>query len=157
MKTAIFNPTNPRFKGTMLKQIGIFALFAIVLLTACKTTQPVVVTEYRDRVYHDTIQQVDTIWQDRFHLEYMQGDTLVLRDSVYLYKYAYKDKVVETYIHDSIPYPVEVPVQVRQRNGYDRFTSWGFWILLALLLLAIAWRIAKDYIKAKINAIGNII
>ncbi len=42
---------------------------------------------------------------------------------------------------------VEVPVRVR--NGYDRFTSWGFWIFVVLLLIRVAWWAAKKYLKAQ--------
>lgn len=37
----------------------------------------------------------------------------------------------------------------RERSGYDRFTSWGFWIFVVLLLLRVAWWAAKKYMKAQ--------
>ncbi|MEE1132627.1 MAG: hypothetical protein UHX00_13480 [Caryophanon sp.] len=42
-------------------------------------------------------------------------------------------------MRDSIPY--EVPKYIRQRNGYDRFTATGFWIMIALAIGYIALRI----------------
>ena len=50
---------------------------------------------------------------------------------------------------DTIPQLVEVEKPVRIRNGYDRFTSWGFWIFVVLLLLRVAWWAAKTYLKAQ--------
>ena len=37
----------------------------------------------------------------------------------------------------------------RERNGYDRFTSWGFWILVIIILLRLAWWAAKKYIQSQ--------
>ena len=37
----------------------------------------------------------------------------------------------------------------KARTGYDRFTSWGFWIFVVLLLLRVAWWVAKKYLKAQ--------
>lgn len=34
--------------------------------------------------------------------------------------------------------------------GYYKFVSWGFWILLAILILLGAWKILKAYIKKSI-------
>lgn len=36
-------------------------------------------------------------------------------------------------------------VKVRERNGYDRFTSGGFWILLVVVVLRVAWWFVKKY------------
>ena len=36
-------------------------------------------------------------------------------------------------------------VKVRERNGYDKFTSGGFWILLLVVVLRVAWWFVKKY------------
>lgn len=59
---------------------------------------------------------------------------------------------------DSLKYEIEVRdriieemktetkiVKVRERNGYDRFTSGGFWILLVVVVLRVAWWFVKKY------------
>ena len=40
-------------------------------------------------------------------------------------------------------------VAVRIRSGYDKFCSWGFWLLVIVILLRLAWWAAKMYIKSQ--------
>ena len=115
---------------------------ALLLLSSCKT-QTQIVTEYRDRVTHDTLTLVDSVYLARYVRE--KGDTVFVTDT--LFKFKYLDKVRDVYVHDSVPYEVQVPV--RMRNGYDRFTSWGFWILLALLILRVGWWVFKTFYLRK--------
>ena len=115
----------------------------ILLLSSCKTVKTVV--EYRDHYVHDTTQVVDSIYQDRVHYIYQRGDTVSKTDSVFLYKYKYLDRNVVEYVHDSVPYPVEVEKYVTVRSGYDKFCSWFFWIVVVLAILAIAWWAFKKF------------
>ena len=115
-------------------------LFIIcVCVCACKTPKVTPLIEHRDRVTHDTVTCVDSVYVARYVRE--KGDTVIITDT--LFKFKYLDKMRDIYIHDSVPY--EVPVPVRMRNGYDRFTSWGFWIFVILILLRVAWRFVKKY------------
>lgn len=115
-----------------------------IALSGCKTVKTVV--EYRELQVHDTIMQVDSVWQDRVHVEYMKGDTVVLRDSVYKYVYKTLDKVVDVTKVDSVPYPVEVEVLVRYVPGYYHFTSWAFWIAIVILIMFIfGWVVKRRY------------
>lgn len=36
-------------------------------------------------------------------------------------------------------------VKVRERNGYDKFTSGGFWVLFLVVVLRVAWWFVKKY------------
>ena len=123
----------------------IFSLFFLIciLLGSCKTVKTVV--EYRDHYVHDTTQLVDSIYQDRVHYIYTKGDTVFKTDSVFLYKYKYLDRNVVEYVHDSVPYPVEVEKFVTVRSGYDRFCSWFFWIVVVLVILYVAWWCFKKF------------
>lgn len=112
-------------------------LAAVLLLSACAVPKVVTVTEYRDRVERDTVTVRDSVTRDRF--VYIQGDTV--HDIHVLERIKYRDRVKTIEVHDSIPYSVTVEVPVHVRNSYDMFVSWGFWILLALIAVAIAWRI----------------
>lgn len=115
-------------------------------LSGCKTIpQVVTVTEYRDRVQRDTLTRTDSVYIARYVRE--KGDTVFVTDT--LFRFRYLDKTRDVYVHDSIPYEVTVQVPVRMRNGYDRFTSWGFWILLALILLRVAWWVFKTFYLRK--------
>ena len=112
-----------------------------VFLAACTQTKTLTVKEYRDRVVTDTVEKllVDSVYVSRWIK--LQGDTIIVHDTIIKYRVLHDTETVKEYVHDSIPYKVEVIKEVRKRNGYDRFTSWGFWILAALIAVAIASRI----------------
>lgn len=118
----------------------IFIATLALCVCACKT-QVVTVPQIRTEYVHDTVTEhlTDSILQTRY--VYMKADTV--HDVQIVERIKWRDKVqvqrVET--HDSIPYPVEVIKRVRVRNGYDYFTAYGFWILLAIVALSIAIRI----------------
>ena len=142
-------------------------LFLIaVLLFGCKSTKPIVTVPEIHNQYNghdrdhssargDSIHirdsiiyrwKHDTLFVDRWHTEFRdrwRHDTLTLRDSIH--------------VNDSIPYPVEVQVPVRVRNGYDKFTAKGFWILLGILILIVCWKIAKAYFKIQTGGMGSIL
>lgn len=111
-----------------------------VVFVGCKTASAPLV-EYREKVMHDTIEKVDSVYVSRWIRE--RGDTVWMTDT--LFKFKYLDKVQLEYVHDSVPYEVQVFKEVRKRNGYDKFVSWGFWILLVLLLGRFAWWIFKTF------------
>ena len=123
----------------------VFYLIVLLLLTGCKGSQPAVVVQYRDRVLHDTIHdaRIDSVYKYEFIKE--KGDTVWRIDSVLAFRVLYRDRVQVEHVRDSVPYVQEVQVPVRTRNGYDRFTSWGFWVLFLLLVLRIAWWFVKKY------------
>ena len=130
-----------------MKRFAILMLFAAVLV-ACNSPKVVTMTEYRDRVTHDTIRdtRIDSVYVAHYLRE--KGDTIYQTDTIIAFKILEKFKTDYMYVHDSVPYAVEVQVPVRTRNGYDRFTSWGFWILLLLLLLRVAWwALRKFYLR----------
>ena len=119
----------------------VFYFTVLLLLTGCKGSQPAVVVQYRDRVQHDTIERerVDSVRVVRYVRE--KGDTVHVIDTVEKFRNVWRDRVQVEHVRDS----VQVQVPVRTRNGYDRFTSWGFWLLLLLLVLRIAWWFVKKY------------
>jgi len=110
-----------------------------------------------DSIVIRTEYRVDSVWRDRWHTERIKGDTVFIHDSIFFGEYKNKEKADTICVRDSISYPVEVQVPVHERNAYDRFTSWGFWILLVISLLIIAWKIAKKYIKAQTGGTLSII
>lgn len=129
-----------KFKAVILFAAGM--ILAALSLSSCSSAKKIAtVTEYRDHVTRDTVERVDSVYVSRLIRE--RGDTVYITDT--LIRFAYRDRVKLEYIHDSIPYVQEVQVPVRERNGYDRFTSWGFWILVILLLLRLAWWAFKTF------------
>lgn len=124
--------------------LALFLAFAPLFLTGC-APRVVTVTEYKERVKHDTIHdaRIDSVYNYKYIKE--KGDTVWRIDSVFAYRVLYRDRVQVEQVRDSVPYAVEVPVPVRTRNGYDRFTSCGFWIFFVLFLLRVAWWVVKKY------------
>lgn len=52
-------------------------------------------------------------------------------------------QVRDKYIEELKSSETQAPVRVR--NWYDRFTSWGFWIFIILILIRLAWWVVKKY------------
>ena len=129
-----------------MRVIRFFTVILIsVFLAACAQTKTVTITEYSDRVVTDTVEKlrVDSVYVSRWIKQ--KGDTIILHDTIFKYRVLHDTETVKEYVHDSIPYQVEVTKEVRKRNGYDRFTSWGFWILALLLCARIAWWAFKTF------------
>ena len=130
----------------LLKSLILYVAFAgsllavMILMSGCKT-QTVIVPEIREVTTHDTIVRVDSVYRAHYIRE--KGDTVFVTDTVL--KYAFKDKVQIVMKTDSVPYAVEVVKEVHKRNGYDRFVSWGFWVLVALLFARVAWWAFKTF------------
>lgn len=120
---------------------AIIYIICACLFCACKTPKIVTVTKV-ERV-HDTVRslKIDSVYHSRY--VYLKGDTVFLKDTVW--KFQRMSDTVRVYKRDSIPYEVPVEIPVRVRNGYDRFTSWGFWIFVFLIVLRLAWWAFKKY------------
>lgn len=135
-----------------MKKLIIYAVLSL-MLAACAAPKTITVTEYRDRLQIDTVtverDRVDSTYQA--HYLYHHGDTVHQVDTIYKYRIKYVDKMQTQYVtvHDSIPYTVEVVKEVRKRNVYDRFTSYGFWIFAILLFARVAWWALKKFYLRK--------
>lgn len=55
------------------------------------------------------------------------------------YELQVRDKIIEQMKTET------TVVKVRERNGYDRFTSGGFWVLFVVVVLRVAWWFVKKY------------
>lgn len=119
----------------------ILYLIICVCVCACRSPKVVTMIEYRDRVQKDTVTLTDSVYISRYIRE--NGDTVFVTDT--LFKFKYRDKIKEIQVHDSVPYEVQVQVPVRVRSGYDKFTSWAFWIVVVLALIRLVWWAVKKY------------
>lgn len=129
------------FYSVLTYAIGAAFFLALFLcMTGCKT-QTVIVPEIRELVTHDTISKTDSVYVAHYIRE--KGDTVFVTDTVLKFKYLDKVQIIQK--TDSVPYAVEVVKEVHKRNGYDRFVSWGFWILVVLLLGRFAWWAFKTF------------
>ena len=127
-------------------------LTLLLLLAGCTATPKVVtVTEYKERVVHDTTYQ--TRYDTRIDSVYVHDTTFVdaagtvhtnrkESRSQSIHTHDTITQTVEVQVVDSIPYTVEVEKEVpRERSGYDRFCSWFFWIAVVILLLIVGFKI----------------
>lgn len=125
-----------------MKRIILYVLLALTLV-ACSTPRTIAVTEYRDRVLTDTVTEYRDLVDSTYkaHYVYILGDTVRITDTICQYRLKYVDKVQTQYeyVHDSIPYQVEVVKEVRRRNTYDRATSVGFWFFILIIIMRVAW------------------
>jgi hypothetical protein len=137
-----------------MDKITIFRIILAAVLVAlflafvgCKTLQPPIHTTSRDSTQTRIETRVDTFWRDRWHTEIIKGDTVFIHDSVFSESIKYRDRVDSVTVRDSVPYPVEVPV--RMRNSYDKFTARGFWIYTAMIFAFIVFIIIKWRLKRR--------
>lgn len=136
--------------GCLAVILAILCTVAMCLLfSGCKTTQPL--TQTRDSVRvefrHDSVYiwQHDSIFRDRWRA----GDTVFV--TFEKFKTLYKDKLVE--VHDTISLTQTEQVAVKYVPSYYKNTSTGFWILLAVLVVIVGWKLAKIYFKIQSGGI----
>lgn len=125
-----------------------------ILFAGCTATPKVVtVTEYKERVVHDTIVKIDSVQVadsivDK-QRERQAGDTIFVEREVERWRTRWQTRVeaqtVEVHHTDSVPYPVEVVKEVpKQLNGWQRFilgSGYGLWAVLILGL--VSWVVAR--------------
>ena len=124
-------------------------MWLCLTLVGCKTqtvipqTKDSVRIEYR----HDSIYfyQHDSIFRDRWRA----GDTVYVTVEKWLTRW--KDKTVE--IHDTIRTQETQTIEVKYVPNYYKRVSTGFWILLAILIVIVGWKIAKIYFKIQSGGI----
>ena len=131
--------------------VGAVVLTVLLCLAfpSCKTqtvipqTKDSVRIEYR----HDSIYfyQHDSIFRDRWRA----GDTVYVTVEKWLTRW--KDKTVE--IHDTIRTQETQTIEVKYVPNYYKRVSTGFWILLAILVIIVGWKIAKIYFKIQSGGI----
>lgn len=119
--------------------LGLILFFA----TGCKSVQPVIVDrikiEYRDRLRVDSIYNRDTVQI------YGRNDT-IFKD-VIRWRERFRVDTVSVVKIDSIPYPVEVILEV------NRLTKWQRWrltilnIIGGLIIVYIAFRIGRAKLR----------
>ena len=136
---------------TMIATIIAVVITVILCLCfpSCKSQVPLTQTrdsvrvEYRlDSVY---IYKHDSIFRDRWR----SGDTIYVTVEKWLTRW--KDKTVE--IHDTILTQETQTIEVKYVPNYYKRVSTGFWILLAILIVIVGWKIAKIYFKIQSGGI----
>ena len=138
------------FEDCISRLLGIIALLALVffLLTSCRSTRH---TATHDTVFVNTERveyrwKHDSIYTDRWHDRWLQGDTVYMRDSLVCYRWHTLTDTLR--LHDSVHVSKSDTTTVEVAKPLSKFVKWqiaGFWLLLAGLLLAVAWWVFKKF------------
>lgn len=131
----------------ILLQVALLALVMVLIFSAagCTTVQPI--AEAKDSIHtkyiHDSIYiyKHDSVFIDRWR----QGDTVYITTEKW--RTQWKDKIVE--VHDTINNATTNEVIVEVVPEYYKSTSKGFWVLLAIIVLIVVWKVAKVYFSIK--------
>lgn len=131
------------------KFLSIILFFAVSLLS-CKTMQGYVKETKSDTIFLSKTDYLhDSVFVDRYNNIYVSGDTVynTKYETVYKWKlWQVTDTVYKT--SDNVRVEEKKVVEYR-RNAYDKFVSWGFWILVVLIVLVIAWKLFKKFYLRK--------
>ena len=124
----------------------ILSTLILFLCSSCHTTRyiPMPSSHTRDSTHLTTDHRYDSIYIDRWHTLILRGDTVFKTDSIYVEKL--RDIELHDTIritrHDSIPYPVEVPVEVAKPiPKFYRFAAWFTILTIVFLILYVFLRI----------------
>ena len=124
------------------------AIICMLMLTSCKTVTPALPTNVSssDSSNHHTELRVDTVYRDRYHTEYMRGDTLIIHDSIDRWR------IRDVYIHDSIDNSridtIYQQVQVEKKgSAFLQNSGIALWVLIALFVIAAIVGIVLKFAK----------
>lgn len=122
----------------------VIILVAFALLVSCKTVTPILPTNtaQRDSVRIEYLH--DSIYTDRWHTEYVKGDTIYIRDSVWRDRWRWK--------YDSIYFSsvdtIYQQIIVEQKGSmFLRNSGIALWVLLGLLVIAVIIGIVLKFAK----------
>ena len=123
-------------------------VFFVILgaaLAGCKTTGTVSpVVHYRDSVRIVTEYKHDSIYRDRWHTQYIKGDTIYIKDSVFIDRWNIymKHDTVRINKTDTVPQLIE-----RELTDGQKFlirSGWACWIIIGIIfVLAIIFAAVK--------------
>ena len=119
--------------------ITAFACLATSMFCRCTTTKYVPMVQYKEKVVckTDTFLQKDSVWIHDSISVYQKGDT-IFKDrwrNAGKNILVYKNKADTIYIHDSIPYKVEVEKQAVKTIKYTDIFKLSIWIAILALLI----------------------
>ena len=122
-----------------IKVIAIVAILVLCyLLSSCKTVQPTVLTnqhsEKNDSIRTEYVH--DSVYVDRWHKEYVKGDTIYIHDSIWRDRWKFQQIHDSIYIQqsDTIYKTVEV---VKPQSAFLKNSGIALWVIIALLIVAV--------------------
>lgn len=135
---------NPILQYMLLLIVGMLMLLAFV---GCKVTAPLPMGSTHEK--NDSVRtemRIDTIFRDRWHTEYMRGDTLYIHDSIDRWR------IREVHIHDSIDNSrvdtVYQTVEIEKKgNAFLVRSGIALWVIIALIVIAVIAGIVLKFAK----------
>lgn len=124
------------------------SFIALCLLCSCKATRHTAThdTVYVDKVRTEYRTKIDSVFNDRWHTEYVRGDTVFRVDSLVLYRYVFRGDTLTVRDSIYISKADTVTIEVKKPlTGFVKGQIAGFWILLSGLLAAAAWWVYKTF------------
>lgn len=127
----------------------LLVLVCLLGLCGCRTVREAesVKVSSHDTVYvskSDVLR--DSVYVDRWRDVYVSGDTVheVRCETVYRWRlWTVTDTLWKAVHSDSVAVSERTVEVERERSGYDRFVSWGFWILLVVVLAGVVLVVYK--------------
>lgn len=138
---------NRKRDGVKLIAILIF-LIVLGVLTACKTPQLPTLPNSSDRS-RDSVRTEyvhDSVYIDRWHTQYMKGDTCYIHDSIdrWRNKYVYIHDSIDNSRTDTIYQKVEIE---KKGSAFLRNSGIALWVLIALFVIAVIIGIVLKFAK----------
>lgn len=111
-------------------------LALLALLVSCRTIQPVVGTHSEQSDSIRTEYRYDSVFVDRWHTIWKQGDTIYIHDSIDRWRTRHDSIYAYKYINTTDTITVTVEVE-KQGAAFWKGSGIAFWILLGVLVLGI--------------------
>ena len=131
--------------GRTMRNHLIHSIVALLLMsliaTSCKTVAPTVTTPRNDSIVIRYEYLHDSVYQDRAHYVYLQGDTVFVHDTVTQKYFSIKNNV------DTIFLDKEVVVEHPPEKYVPAFYKWCAGILIVGVILLVLYVVLRIVIK----------
>ena len=134
---------NRTFHGIIAASVAIVLIVLAIVCSGCKTPCPCAAagtntqhSETNDSVHTEYVH--DSIYIDRWHKEYVKGDTVFVRDSVFRDRWHYKQLHDSIYIAsvDTITNTITVEVE-KKGSAFWRGSGIALWVLIGCMVLGV--------------------
>lgn len=124
-----------------------FALIlSVVLMCACAAQRPPYIPQEDSHKTTEKEYRLDTIYIDRWHTEQKKGDTVIIHDSINIYKVK-RDSILYGDTTTKAPILIEKEKELTKHQEFMIKSGVALWIILAVVILAIVIGIIIKFAK----------